>query len=65
MFTDELFGFGELFERCVDIDRFVDHVRLDVVGAGLLELALVGENFRLEPRLIQVVYIVHLFCSFA
>ena len=52
MFANEFFSLSELFQRCIDFHRLVSHSSLHIIRRCLLELALIGKELGLEPRLI-------------
>mmetsp|Transcript_42469 Transcript_42469/g.56020 ORF Transcript_42469/g.56020 Transcript_42469/m.56020 type:complete len:220 (-) Transcript_42469:1705-2364(-) len=60
VFADQFLGFGELFQRGVDLNSFISLACLDVIHCCLFELTLEGHDLRLQPSLIEVVDILHL-----
>lgn len=65
VFTDELLSLSEFLEVREDFNSLIDHVSFDVVHGGFLEFTLVGQNLRLKPGLIKIVYVVHFFSCLA
>ena len=58
---NKLIGLAKLLQVGVEQDRLVKHLVLHVVACRFLELALKRKDFRLEPSLVQIANLVHLF----